>query len=630
MGYRVSTERMNEILTALSDRYQVYGPRWDAQKKRVQYAQVRNVGQIVYDRQSDFSPKAAFYPVSQVMFSFREDGVEEQVPADERGILIFARACDLNAIRRQDALFLKNGGAEDLFYKRMRERVKFVLMECAESFENCFCASLGTNVAEEYAMAVRFGADDLLVQVKDAAFADLFAAEEEVEFTVRFIEENRKKLRIPDIRRENLKEISDLPFWSMFDDQCIGCGGCNTVCGTCTCFDTVDVVYTEGGREGERRRVWSGCMLEDFTETAGGVRARKTRGANMRFKVFHKFYDYQVRFGEQMCVGCGRCDIRCPKEISFFDTVCELHDEIEEHGLAAHADSSCVDAAAGMDVIANRDPAASNGNIMKPEPHRILKIVQETKAEFTFRVEFSEPGAFGQFCMLSVPKVGEAPISISGTGDGWVEFTIRKVGRLTDGVFELREGSMLYLRGPYGHPWPVEEFEGPDQHLVVISGGTGLAPVRTMLNHFCEHPDKIASVHLIAGFKDLSGVLFDEDRARWAAAEKFRTIYTLDEGAPEGAEAAFETGMVTAHIDRIPFVDFGGNYHVAIVGPPPMMHFTALACLKRGVPEDRIWVSFERKMQCAVGKCGHCKINETYVCLEGPVLHYPKARTLFD
>ena len=175
MGYRVSTERMNEILTALSDRYQVYGPRWDAQKKRVQYAQVRNVGQIVYDRQSDFSPKAAFYPVSQVMFSFREDGVEEQVPADERGILIFARACDLNAIRRQDALFLKNGGAEDLFYKRMRERVKFVLMECAESFENCFCASLGTNVAEEYAMAVRFGADDLLVQVKDAAFADLFA-----------------------------------------------------------------------------------------------------------------------------------------------------------------------------------------------------------------------------------------------------------------------------------------------------------------------------------------------------------------------------------------------------------------------------------------------------------------------
>jgi len=72
-------------------------------------------------------------------------------------------------------------------------------------------------------------------------------------------------------------------------------------------------------------------MLEDFTLTAGGSRARKTPGANMRFKVFHKFYDYMDRFGdEHMCVGCGRCDIRCPQEISFFDTVNGLHDEIEK------------------------------------------------------------------------------------------------------------------------------------------------------------------------------------------------------------------------------------------------------------------------------------------------------------
>lgn len=275
-------------------------------------------------------------------------------------------------------------------------------------------------------------------------------------------------------------------------------------------------------------------------------------------------------------------------------------------------------------------PGESGGvdaaNIMKPEPRRILKVTHETKAEFTFRVEFPYASKNGQFCMLSIPKVGEAPISISGKGDGWVEFTIRKVGRLTDGVFELHEGSRLYLRGPFGHPWPIDGFEGAEKHLVVISGGTGLAPVRTTLNYFYDHPDKIKDLHLIAGFKDVSGALFDEEREKWAAAEHFHTIYTLDDSTAPG----FETGMVTAHIDKIPFADFEENYHVAIVGPPPMMHFSALACLKCGVPEDKIWVSFERKMQCAVGKCGHCKINETYVCLEGPVLHYPKAKTLFD
>ena len=330
-GYRVGKERMNEILAELSQEYRVFAPCLDAQKKRVRYAEVRKIGQIVYDRQSDFSPKAAYYPVSQVMFWFREDGVEESELTDDRDILVFARSCDINAVRRQDNLFLRNGGAEDLFYRRLREKVKFVLMECPESFENCFCVSVGSNRTDDYVMAVRFNEDDLQIQVRDEVLNGYFEDEEQESFDVRFIEENTKKLRIPEITRDNLKAVSDLPYWSKFDEKCIACGGCNTVCGTCSCFDTVDVLYSEGSNEGERRRVWSGCMLENFTETAGGARARKTKGANMRFKVCHKFYDYKDRFGgEHMCVGCGRCDIRCPKEISFFDTVCEVHDEIEK------------------------------------------------------------------------------------------------------------------------------------------------------------------------------------------------------------------------------------------------------------------------------------------------------------
>lgn len=260
-------------------------------------------------------------------------------------------------------------------------------------------------------------------------------------------------------------------------------------------------------------------------------------------------------------------------------------------------------------------------DIMKPEPCRILKIVHETQAEFTFRAAFDRPSRHGQFCMLSIPKVGEAPISISGKGDGYVEFTIRKVGRLTEGVFGLREGDDLFLRGPYGNAWPIERFKGKD--LVVISGGTGLCPVRTLLNHFYDNPGDCRTVHLISGFKDVSGALFNEEREKWSG--RFHTIYTLDDSAAPG----FETGMVTAHIGRIPLDSFE-DYNVAIVGPPAMMHFSALACMQQGVPEDKIWVSFERKMSCAVGKCGHCKINETYVCLEGPVLHYPRARSLFD
>ena len=330
MGYRVERQHMDEILRELSQEYTIYAPRPDAQKKRVRFGKITSVDQIVLDRQSDFSPKEIIYPISQVMFYFREGSVKEAESGDDKGILIFARACDINAVRRLDNIFLKNGGVEDIFYKRLREKVRYILIECENSFENCFCASVGSNIAEDYSMAVWFDDAGILVNVCEDSLQDYFKNEAEEEFTVRFIEENQKKLRIPDISRGNLKAVSDLEFWKRFDDKCMACGGCNTVCETCTCFDTVDVIYEEGGNDGERRRTWSGCMLEDFTRTAGGARSRKTQGANMRFKVFHKFYDYKDRFGdEHMCVGCGRCDIRCPEKISFFDTVCELHDLIE-------------------------------------------------------------------------------------------------------------------------------------------------------------------------------------------------------------------------------------------------------------------------------------------------------------
>ena len=99
-------------------------------------------------------------------------------------------------------------------------------------------------------------------------------------------------------------------------------------------------------------------------------------------------------------------------------------------------------------------------NIMLSKPHKVLRVLKETKAEYTFRVACDAETKHGQFFMLSIPKVGEAPISVSGRGEGYVEFTIRKVGRLTEGMFGLAPGDYLFMRGPYGNSFPVEQFEG--------------------------------------------------------------------------------------------------------------------------------------------------------------------------
>ena len=107
-------------------------------------------------------------------------------------------------------------------------------------------------------------------------------------------------------------------------------------------------------------------------------------------------------------------------------------------------------------------------NIMKPEPHKIIHVLRQTAVEFTIRVACDKDPGYGQFFQLSLPKIGEAPISVCGKGPGYVEFTIRKVGRLTGGVFDLKAGDTLFMRGPYGNAFPVEQFE--NKNLVVITG----------------------------------------------------------------------------------------------------------------------------------------------------------------
>ena len=241
-------------------------------------------------------------------------------------------------------------------------------------------------------------------------------------------------------------------------------------------------------------------------------------------------------------------------------------------------------------------------NPVQPQACEILSVKKESRHEWTFRVATDAKPAHGQFMQLSIPMIGEAPISVSAQGDGWLEFTIRSVGKVTNVIFEKEAGDTLFLRGPYGKGWPVEQFRG--KHLVVITGGK--------------------SVHLISGFKNEDGIVFRSELEAWR--EKFSTIYALDNDAKEG----WRTGLVTTFVKEIPFDSFDGDYSVVVVGPPPMMKFTGLELMNNGVDAEKVWMSFERKMSCAVGKCGHCRIDEVYVCLDGPVFPYTVARDLVD
>ncbi len=325
-SFSVRQERFAAILARLRERYRVFAP--VRVRGAVRYGEVHALTDIVYKEKSHFSPKEVFYPISQTMFRFTDTDCADEPLSDEREILLFLRPCDLCAVGRLDNIFLHNG-QPDLYYARLREKLKFVLLECREGFSNCFCASLGTNRDFSYDAAVRIDDICALFEICDEALLPYFQNEVPADFTPEFVRENARRITLPAIPdRAALTKIIQSPYWDKYNDTCIACGGCNTVCPTCSCFDTVDIIYNETSRDGERRRVWSSCMLRDFTRTAGGGMARKTQGAAMRFKVLHKVYDYKLRFGTTMCVGCGRCIDRCPEKIDYLDAVNGLAEEV--------------------------------------------------------------------------------------------------------------------------------------------------------------------------------------------------------------------------------------------------------------------------------------------------------------
>lgn len=257
-----------------------------------------------------------------------------------------------------------------------------------------------------------------------------------------------------------------------------------------------------------------------------------------------------------------------------------------------------------------------------PFASTVLAIIPHTAIEYTFRMAYQGEVKPGQFFEVSIPKFGEAPISVSGIGDGYIDLTIRRVGLVTNEIFEQYEGSTLWLRGPYGNGFDLEQYKGKE--LIIIAGGTGLSPVRGIIDYFYHHPKECKSLTLIAGFKSPEDILFQEDITHWKT--QLQVTITVDQ-APQGS--CYPTGLVTTYIPYLA-INHLDDIEAIVVGPPVMMKFTILELLKRGISEHNIWVSQERKMCCGLGKCGHCRINDVYVCLDGPVFQYTKSKQLID
>jgi sulfite reductase subunit B len=274
--------------------------------------------------------------------------------------------------------------------------------------------------------------------------------------------------------------------------------------------------------------------------------------------------------------------------------------------------------------------AILKANPYRPWPARITSIRDLTDTEKLFELRLIDEtvrDAFkfdaGQFVEVSIFGVGEAPISISSAPSkgGFIELCVRNAGDVTGALHAKQCGDIVGLRGPFGRGFPFELMKGHD--ILLVAGGLGIAPLKSLINHIHDERHDFGRVTILLGAKNPGEILFRKQFDMWKHREDFDLIMTVDQ--PDDTWDG-EVGLVTKLFDRLEINPF--NTYGAICGPPVMYRFVIDEMRDKKMDVDKIYVSFERRMKCGIGKCGHCGVGHQYACLDGPVFNYWEAMNL--
>jgi NAD(P)H-flavin reductase len=263
---------------------------------------------------------------------------------------------------------------------------------------------------------------------------------------------------------------------------------------------------------------------------------------------------------------------------------------------------------------------------MTPRPFRVVKRRRDTVDTWTLELEpVSGPPldfAPGQFTMLYAFGIGEVPISICGEpGAEKLVHTVRAVGAVTEAICASKPGTVLGVRGPFGRGWPVEEAVGLD--VVIVAGGIGLPPLRPALYECLRRRSEFGDVVLLYGARTPGDLVYPREVESWRGRFDVEVDVTVDRG-----EGGWQ-GNVGVVPKLIASARFDPDAAVAMMcGPEIMMRFAAEALLRRGMPEERIWISMERNMKCGLGFCGHCQLGSTLICRDGPVYRWDEIAPL--
>ena len=285
------------------------------------------------------SIKPLFFPRSAKVMKYIATSAGTEVsevdedPLAIKRVILGAKHCDARALQVLDKVY--NWDYIDTDYQQRRENTVIISTRCDKADTHCFCTSLDYDVENLNAMDVLVvhgtdgkvyikartdkGAEFLNSDVPCPASRvpnEVAAPELKNQYDA-FAGSFRLKMDYKEVNTR-LSKIFDTPEFENVSGNCVSCNTCAFVCPTCHCFKISDEKVKDTG---VRYKSYDSCNNGYFTLMAGGHNPRPVKYRRWRQRAMHKFVYYKERFGENLCVGCGKCTIACPVNISIFEVV---------------------------------------------------------------------------------------------------------------------------------------------------------------------------------------------------------------------------------------------------------------------------------------------------------------------
>ncbi len=579
-------------------------------------------------------PKEFLFEMKEKLYDWKkkQDGsFEIKAPEYNREtkILFGIRACDAYAIAYMDKFFTEN--FVDANYIARREATYVVALNCETPGEGCFCTSTDTGpfasrgadliftpIDDKYLVEAGTGKGNKLIDAARNLFmkAEQGMLDRKAELLEKVKSSFNTEIDLRDVK-DLLERNYDNPIWDQFTAKCVECNGCTFVCPTCVCFNVTEKAEDN---EGSRHRCWDSCQSSFFTRNAGDHNTRNET-SKFRYRIYDKLKYISDKFGMNGCVGCGRCMATCLGHISFIDIVNALR-EYEQKNPVTETKETKPETVHSSTQNKENDHDCSC-SIYIPQVAVIKEIHNETDDIKRFIVQYEDKSLHqnykyhGQFFEITVFGVGEIPISIpwAPSNKEYFEFVIKKVGKVTTAIHNMKAGDKIGLRGPFGRGFPMKEMEGSD--VLFIGSGVGLAPVRTAILYALENKEKFGKIVVISRAMTYDGMIYKEDVAKWKEIDNVDVYYALAKPTDKVEGYYGKLDQLFGELD----LDWKNTKAVAC-GSPKRIKLIAKDLVNLGMDSRNIFTTLETHMRCGVGKCGHCKVGSKYMCLDGPVFSY--------